>query len=88
MDFEATEYFANHIYESKFNQINKDTLEKAKIFLLDTIGVGIAGSTGSNLNELKTVVSSWSKGSGCTILGTGESVYLETAAIINDYQIH
>ena len=88
MDFEATEYFANHIYESKFNQINKDTLEKAKIFLLDTIGVGIAGSTGSNLNELKTVVSSWSKGSGCTILGSGESVSLETAAIINAYQIH
>mgnify|MGYP005681119947 CR=1 FL=1 len=52
MDFEATEYFANHIYESKFNQINKDTLEKAKIFLLDTIGVGIAGSTGSNLNAV------------------------------------
>ena len=87
-DFEATKYFANHIYETKYKYINKATLEKTKIFLLDTIGVGIAGSTGSNLKELKSVVTSWSNGSGCTVLGTGESVSIESAAIINAYQIH
>ena len=53
MDFEATEHFANHIYQTKYQHINKETLDKTKVFLLDTIGVGIAGSTGSNLKELK-----------------------------------
>jgi aconitate decarboxylase len=88
MDFEATEHFANHIYQTKYQHINKETLDKTKVFLLDTIGVGIAGSTGSNLKELKSVVTSWSNGTGCTILGTGEIVSLESAAIINAYQIH
>ena len=87
MDFEAAEYFTNHIDKTKYKFINKETLEKTKIFLLDTIGVGIAGSTGSNLKELKSVVTSWSKGTGCTILGTGESVsngYSDMQLIIVD----
>ena len=37
MDFEATEYFTNHIDQTKYQFINKETLEKTKIFLLDTI---------------------------------------------------
>ena len=28
MDFEATEHFANHIYQTKYQHFNKETLDK------------------------------------------------------------
>ena len=88
MRIETADLFTSHIENSKFEDLDDETLKKIKIFLLDTIGVGIAGSTGAKLTELKKVASTWSNGNECTILGTWENYSRDAATIINAYQIH
>ena len=51
MEVETAEIFSKHIKKSKFENLDDKTIQKIKIFLLDTIGVGIAGSTGAKLSE-------------------------------------
>ena len=55
MEVETAEIFSKHIKKSKFENLDDKTIQKIKIFLLDTIGVGIAGSTGAKLSELKKI---------------------------------
>jgi len=88
MKIEAADLFSRHIEQSKFENLNDQTIKKIKIFLLDSIGVGIAGSTGAKLTELKKVTNNWSRGNGCTILGTWENYSRDAATLINAYQIH
>ena len=52
---EVAEIFSKHIFSSKYEDLSEKTIKQLKVFLLDTIGVGIAGSTGSKLNELKKI---------------------------------
>ena len=70
MSEEVAEIFSKHIFSSKYEDLDKKTIKQLKVFLLDTVGVGIAGSTGSKLNELKKIAHTWSKGKNCTVLGT------------------
>ncbi|OUU55554.1 MAG: hypothetical protein CBC12_00330 [Candidatus Puniceispirillum sp. TMED52] len=88
MKVEIAELFSQHIEKSSFEDLDSETINKIKFFLLDTIGVGIAGSTGANLQELKKVASNWSSGNSCTVLGTWESYSRDAATLINAYQIH
>ena len=88
MTLEPAELFSKHIEQSSFEDLNDETVNKIKVFLLDSIGVGIAGSTGSKLKELKKVANTWSQGNDCTILGTWENYSRDAATLINAYQIH
>ena len=88
MKVEIAELFSQHIEKSSFEDLDSETINKIKFFLLDTIGVGIAGSTGANLQELKKVASNWSSGNSCKVLGTWESYSRDAATLINAYQIH
>ena len=88
MVIETAELFSNHIQKSNFENLDNQTINKIKVFLLDSLGVGIAGSTGANLSELKKVANSWSKGNEYTVLGTWENYSRDTATLINAYQIH
>ena len=88
MELETAEIFSKHIRNSKFEDLDDRTIEKIKIFLLDTVGVGIAGSTGAKLSELKKVADHWSKGNECSVLGTWEKYSRDAATLINAYQIH
>ena len=88
MKIETADLFTKHIANSKFEDLDNKTIKNLKKFLLDTIGVGIAGSTGANLTELKKVAKSWSNGNECTILGTWENYSRDATTLINAYQIH
>ena len=85
---ETADLFSKHIHTAKFEDLDNETINKIKVFLLDTIGVGIAGSTGAKLSELKKVASDWSKGNECTTLGTWEKYSRDATTLINAYQIH
>ena len=52
MVIETADLFSNHIHKSNFENLDNYTINKIKVFLLDSLGVGIAGSTGANLSEL------------------------------------
>ena len=88
MEFEAAEIFSKHIRNSSFEDLDDNTVKKIKTFLLDSLGVGIAGSTGAKLSELKKTANNWSKGNECTVLGTWEKYSRDASTLINAYQIH
>ena len=56
MGYEVAEIFSKYIEEFKYEDLDENTLFNSKKFLLDTIGVAIAGSTGAQLGNLKNVV--------------------------------
>ena len=79
---------ARHAAQVRFEDLPAPVVEKAKTFLLDTIGVGIAGSSGANVDTLKRVAASWGAGDEATVWLTGERMTAQAAAIVNAYQIH
>ena len=85
---ETTERFAAHVADAEFDDLSPEALEKARVFLLDTLGVGIAGSSGASVSELLATVQTWGDGDEATIWVTGERVTAQAAAMVNSYQIH
>lgn len=59
-----------------------------KTFLLDTIGVGIAGSSGAGVQALIDVARGWGPGDEATVWLTGERMSAGSAAVVNAYMIH
>lgn len=60
----------------------------ARTFILDSLGVALAGTRVPRVNTLKQIATHWGTGSATRIWGTGERVPAPTAAFINGYQIH
>ena len=85
---ETTDRFADHIVGAQFEDLGAQDLAKAKTFLLDTLGVGIAGSSGAAVPELLATVQSWGQGDDATVWVTGERISVQAAAMVNAYQIH
>ena len=88
MGYEVAEIFSKYIEKFKYEDLDKNTLFNSKKFLLDTIGVAIAGSTGAKLDNLKNVVKNWSYGSECSVFGSKELFSRDAATLLNAYQIH
>lgn len=79
---------AAHVVATRFEDIPPAVVEKAKTFLLDTFGVGIAGTSGTGVAELKKVVGGWGESGEARVWLTGERLPAQQAAIVNAYQIH
>jgi 2-methylcitrate dehydratase PrpD len=79
---------AHHVVNTRFEDLDAATLAKAKTFLLDTFGVGIAGTSGAKIDELLATVRSWGSGVEARVFLTGERLPAQGAAILNAYQIH
>ncbi len=48
---ETTDRFAEHIVNSNYSDLSCSDINKIKTFLVDTLGVGIAGSTDAGVAE-------------------------------------
>lgn len=79
---------ARHVVTTRYEDLPPLAVEKVKTFLLDTIGVGIAGTSGAQIDELKAVARSWGDKPEATVWLTGEKLSAQSAAIVNAYQIH
>lgn len=88
MSMDTTDRIVAHVADRTLSDLGATDIEKAKIFLLDTLGVGIAGSSGANVAELLATVQSWGQGDEATIWVSGQRVSAQAAAIVNAYQIH
>jgi len=62
--------------------------EAAKTFILDSLGVGIAGSKAPFRDSVWTVVNQWGQGDKAHAFGGGESLPTASAAYLNGFQIH
>lgn len=71
-----------------YDDLPDNAVEKAKTFLIDTFGVGVAGCKGFGLDRIIKVASSWGAGDEATIWAGGQRVPAPAAAFVNAYQIH
>jgi aconitate decarboxylase len=88
MSLETTDRLVSHIVSAQLTDLATEDIEKAKVFLLDTMGVGVAGSSGASVDKLLATVQAWGAGDEATVWVTGQRVSAQAAAIVNAYQIH
>ncbi|MBL8378767.1 MAG: MmgE/PrpD family protein [Burkholderiales bacterium] len=79
---------AELVVKSRYEDLPADAVARAKVFILDTLGVGIAGSTGPAIGALTEVARSWGAGDDATVWGSGVRLPAGSAAVVNGYQIH
>ncbi|MFK0334345.1 MmgE/PrpD family protein [Rhizobium sp. NPDC090275] len=76
------------IVDTTYQQLPAVAVDKAKTFLLDTFGVGVAGCYGFGLENIIRVAKSWGSGDEATVWVSGERLPAPAAAFVNAYQIH
>ncbi len=79
---------AAHVASTRTADLPPDVAARVKTFLLDTLGVGIAGSSGAQVAELIEVARGWGDAPEASVLATGERMSAQSAAVVNAYQIH
>ena len=86
---DAIERLADHVVETNFSDIPDKAVQSAKTYILDTIGVGLAGSTGPYVPELlRTYALSSAPAVTSSVLGQNAKLNPPDAALVNGFQIH
>jgi aconitate decarboxylase len=80
--------FVDHTLKVRFDDLPAPVVEAAKTFILDTLGVGIGGSTGPNARELVAALGDATAQGEARVWGTGESCSASVAALHNAYRTH
>jgi aconitate decarboxylase len=86
MDAIAT--FADHAVATRWRDLPDDAVRAAKVFILDTFGVGLAGSAGPMARELAAASAAWGEGREARVWGGGIARPAAAAAMCNAYQVH
>lgn len=79
---------AQHSASVRAEQLSPEAIENAKIFLLDSIGVGIAGGSTPEITPLLAAVSQWGTGHEITLWGRKTRLSATQAVLVNAYQVH
>jgi len=82
------ETLAAHVVRTNFEDLPQEAVNAAKTFILDSIGVGVAGSDGPWARELIETVKKWGSGDESRVFVHGARLPASSAAIVNAYQIH
>jgi aconitate decarboxylase len=84
----AAERFSAHVARTRFEDLSEDAVARAKVFILDTFGVGISGSTAAGSDKILAAASRWGRGDEALIWGRSERLPAAQAALVNGYQVH
>lgn len=84
----AGERIAAHVAGLRYEDLPSEAVAAAKTFILDTLGVGVAGATAAGMDALRAAAQGWGAGAEATIWGTGLRAPAPTAALINATQVH
>ncbi len=79
---------AEHAAGVRFEHLSPQAIEAAKTFLLDTIGVGIAGGSTSEVSPLLSAVCQWGTGNEVSLWGRRSTLTATQAVLVNAYQVH
>ncbi|MCH9671324.1 MAG: MmgE/PrpD family protein [Gammaproteobacteria bacterium] len=82
------ELLAAHVVDTRYEDLPADVVAAAKTFILDTLGVGVAGSAGPWIGELIETCSLSMPGDQARVWVHGTSLSAAGAAMVNGYQIH
>jgi aconitate decarboxylase len=86
---DAIARFADHVAATRFEALPEAAVAAAETFVLDTIGVGLGGSTGPKASELAELQAVAGDGAaGAHVWSLGRRVGQPAAAMCNAYQVH
>ena len=86
--FDLAAAFADHAVRVRPGDLPPGAATAAKTFLLDTLGVGLAGSSGANVQTVLDLAAQWGPGEEATAWLGGRRLSAGSAAIVNAYLIH
>jgi aconitate decarboxylase len=84
----AAQRFAAHALRTRFEDLSPPAVEAAKIFILDSLGVGIAGSSAEGADGLLAVARTWGAEPRAQVWGRSMRLSAPAAAFMNAWQMH
>ncbi len=84
----VTSKLVEHVVTHRFDTLSPSAVTATSTFVLDSLGVALAGSRVPLVTELIDMARGWGQSNDCRIWGTGQRVPAITAAFVNGYQIH
>ena len=85
---DAISAFADHVVRTGFHDLPGDAVKSAKTFILDTLGVGLAGSCDSMARKLAEMQGTWGQLGETRVWGNSKHLPALAAAMCNAYQAH
>jgi len=83
----AAARFAAHALDTRFSDLPATAVDRAKVYVLDSLGVGIAGSSVDGGEGLLRVASAWGE-ARVPVWGRGVRLSAPAAAFMNAWQTH
>ncbi len=87
-DFDVEGAIAAHVATSRYADLPAAAVERVKTFVLDTLGVGLAGTSDGNAARVIAAAGRWGAGQEATLWGSGARLPAPSAAFVNAYLIH
>ena len=84
-DLPAALRLARHAAGLTFADLLPQVPEAAKIFLLDSLGVGIAGASAPGADRVRVAATRWGTGTEATLWGTNARLPAASAAFVNGF---
>ncbi len=78
----------NHIVDTQFDDLPQEVRKEEKKFIIDSLGVAIAGSTAPGSMEIVDLVKGWGGKPEATLIAYGEKVPSPWAALSNSTMMH
>jgi 2-methylcitrate dehydratase PrpD len=85
---DAIETLARHVASTAYADLPPAAVAAARTFVLDTLGVGLAGSAGPKVEELLAAQRLWGDGGDARVWASGARLPAPAAAFCNAYQAH
>jgi len=85
---DAIARFADHVAETTFDRLPPAAVQAARTFLLDSLGVAIAGSGEPLVPRLVDTAARWGAGAESTVWGSRSRLPAPAAALVNAFQVH
>jgi 2-methylcitrate dehydratase PrpD len=85
---DAASRFAVHALTTSFRDLPDDAVGQAKTFILDSLGVGIAGSSVETATGLFQIAATWGTAPEAQVWGRSTRLSAPAAAFLNAWQMH
>jgi len=85
---DAAYAFTQFIVETQFEDLPKEVVDVAKKSILDTLGVGLGGSSAKEIKELYEIIAEWGGRNESTVLAFGGKFPSSHAAFVNSAMCH
>ena len=85
---DAMQRFTDHIVRTTYTDLPPSARAAAKTFILDTLGVCVAGATAPGVHDLLAVLRRWGGNAESTLFVFGDRLPAPWAALANSFMMH